>query len=187
MDLNNPAPFVNDYQRGLKPATIRWVMPGWNWTTQVQTAPVAGEILYEPIFVPERTTYDQIGLNVIIGDGVGGLCEIRIYEWAGGLPLSQIVDCGVLSTNAAGTQQLVINQTLERGYYFVASRFDQVPTLSAPGSNVALAPVSGISLTNSQTNIGNCVLTAVAAMADPAPAPTAFRLATYAFIRLREA
>lgn len=188
--INNPPPFVNDYGRALKTATVRWTLPGWllgSAGNQVQTA---GQISYIPIFVPERTTYDRIGINVQLGDGVGGLCDLRIYNWVGGLPGSQVLSAGTVSTNLAGAQEIVINQTLERGYYFLASRCDQAPTLRAAlYSNLGMCPVAGIDTTNSAA--GNALDRVIpyrsAAMADPAPAPTGTSYAELASIRLREA
>ena len=100
----NPQAFVNDYGRGMKPALVRWVAPGWTSGSGVNRAIVANTIYYEPIFVPERTTYDRIGLSVQVGDGAGGEIDLRVFQWAGGLPGALILSAGVVSSNIAGAK-----------------------------------------------------------------------------------
>lgn len=186
--LINPPPFVNDYERALKLAGVRWTMPGWCYFALHVSAILAGEIYYMPIFIPERTLYDRIGIWVQVGDGLGGLAELRIYNWAGGLPTSQVLAPGTVSTNAAGAQEIVIAETLERGYYFLALRGDTVCSLAGIiTSSLNKLPVSGFARTNAQNGFPLSILRVNAAMADPAPAPANPEDSRSAFVRLREA
>ena len=186
--LINPAPFVNDYERALKPAMVRWVMPGWEVGGMENTVIVAGDIYYIPIFVPERTAYDRIAIYIFAGDGLGGLCELRLYNWAGGLPTTQVLAPGTVPTNLAGAQEIVIALTLERGYYFTALRGDQAPTLRGiTPTGVGKCPSPGFIVTNDGNGQRYVGETVTGALADPALAPTGGISSDYAFVALREA
>jgi len=181
----NPA--VEDWERALKPALVRWTTPGWYAAGQVNQVIVAGTIYYLPIFIPERTLYDRIGINVGVGDGLGGLADLRIFTWRDGLPDILILSAGTVSTNGAGQQSIVIAEILDRGYYFLAVRGDQAPTLRSMNLDAAVRPpVPGLQI--DQVNpLDLCVLSVAGVYADPALAPTAALGVAYAFVRLREA
>ncbi|GAI00828.1 unnamed protein product, partial [marine sediment metagenome] len=155
--ISNPAQVEPAYEKALKPAVVRWTMPGWCSATTFNQAILANRIYYMPIFIPERTTYDRIGIFVQAGDGAGGLCDLRIFNFEGGLPTSQVLSAGTVPTNGAGAQEIIINQTLERGYYFLALRDDQAPTLTAQTNNMPKSPVPGLSLTNAAGAVPNSI------------------------------
>ena len=183
----NPAQVEAAFEKALKPAIARWVIPGWLNQGVVNQAIVAGDIYYIPIFVPERTLYDRIGVYVASGDGVGGAADLRIFRSVGGLPDILVLSAGALSTNASGAQELVISETLERGYYFLALRGDQAPSLRGMQSTGAVrTAVPGFQINNASA-ISFCVLDVTGAYADPARAPTGGLGAEYAFVKLREA
>jgi len=188
--ISNPPSVPASYAKALKPAVVRWCVPGWFWEVGNNTVVVLGRIYFEPIFVDTQTTFDRIGINVTGGDGLGGLADLRIFNEALGLPTSLILSAGTVSTNAPGAQEIVINQTLPRGYYFLAVRVDQAPTIrgiAAAGVGGKGTLVSGIALTNALTGFDLLIPSVDAAYADPAPAPTAVETCISAFVRLREA
>ena len=184
--ISNPPMVPAAFEQALKTATVRWVIPGWLFIGEANQLMVLGRIYYIPIFVPVRTIYDRIGVRVAIGDGIGGLANLRIYRWSGGLPATLVLDAGNVSTNAAGAQEIVISETLERGYYFLAVRCDQAPELRGPTGAQTSAPISGLSL-DQATAIILGLPSVDGAMADPALAPTATEVIDRCVVRLREA
>ena len=186
--IYNPPILVELYERALKLAVVRWVKPGWIWQSAFSQVVIAGVIHYEPIFVPERTTYDRIGVFVSVGDGVGGEADLRIFNFEGGVPTSLVLSAGAVSTNAMGAQEIVISQVLDRGYYFLACRCDQTPELRGiTASGLSKTSVPGFGLANAISDFNEIVGLVTAIYADPAPAPTSSEVATHAFVRLREA
>lgn len=187
--INNPPAFVNDYLRALKPAVVRWSMPGWGWPIHDPETVVAGIIHFCPIFVPERTTYDRIGIYITVGDGAGGQADLRIFNWDGGIPTSLILNAGVVPTNIGpAAEEIVINQTFERGYYFLASRFDQAPTVAGiKRDDLWKCPVQGRGVLNGLEDFAHCICLVTAVYSDPAPVITGMVDSSRAFVRLREA
>ncbi len=178
---------VEDITRPLKPPTVRWVIPGWAWTSQLNTVVAANRIYYLPIYVPEDTNYDRIGINVQAGDGAGGAADLRIFEWDTGVPGDLILSAGTVSTNGAGAKEIVIAEALTRGWYFLAIRCDQAPTLYGSGIDRGVtAPVGGVAITNSTAGPNGTILYDDAAYADPAGAVDGVQTSIYTFVRLRE-
>lgn len=191
MVINNPNIGLLDFpDRSLPfPSTEVWELPGWSWRQgAVGQAAIAGRLVYIPIFVARNTTYDRIGLWVTAGDAAGGVCELRIYNWEDGIPTTQILAPGTVSTNAGGAKEIIISLYLARGSYCLATRCDQTPGLA--GINLGeefTAPVR--SMLNSvllTAGAWNNVLTFVTGvMADPATTPTAVTDPRFATVRLR--
>lgn len=173
-----------DYPNKLKPAVARYVIPGW-YAEDLTTAIVdAGRIYYIPIFVSETTTYIRIGIRV--GTGVVGTADLRIFAWNGGLPAALILSAGTVDTSVAAWVEIVINQQLTRGYYFLAMRCTGAPTLYGPLVVAAVTPPVPGFATTGVPSVREVVLYVDAAYANPAPAPTGVVRAVYAFVILRE-
>ena len=170
----------------LVPPIVRWTMPGWVSLLGANQLVSANRTYYTPIFVPESVSYDRIGIRVGVGDGVGGLADLRIFEWDAGVPGALVLSAGTVSTNAAAAVEIIIAQTLEPGLYFLAVRCDQAPQLVGISSQAAVAPVSGIETTNA-IQLLNVVLYDDAAYADPAGPVDGVDDCQFAFPRLREA
>ena len=179
------------------PIAARWVIPGWfTYNVGADIAVTANRIYYTPIRVAATETYDRIGIDVGVGDGAGGLADLRIFEWtAGGVPGDLVLSCGTVSTNAAAVVEIDISATavgvtgLPRGYYFLAIRCDQAPQLlnivPAAGQMGIGMPVSGISTVNG--GAANLVIPYDdAAYADPAGAVDGVQTYGYCFVWLRE-
>jgi len=173
-----------DFPMKLKPALTRYVMPGWLISSGVTTDATAGKIFYTPIFVSETTTYTGIG--IMVGTAAEGSADLRIFEWDNGIPGSLILSAGTVDTGTTGVKEIVINQQLARGYYFLAVRCTATPKLYGAGlTAVSAAPVSGF-IKSGGANVRRVVLVVSAAYSDPAPAPTDAYEPNYAFVFLKE-
>jgi len=168
-----------------------WVIPGWWVSNSAAIAIVVGRLYYTPIFVNERRIYDRIGVSVWIGGGAGTLARLGIYGWSDGLPGALILDAGTVPTIAMGAQSININQTLERGHYFLALVGDATPQLFSPSTTTCVPPVQGMSAILSPS-VGEVILyldgrvaDVAGGLADPAPAPTAASDVTDAHVVLR--
>lgn len=133
----------NDYPFKLKPAIVRWVVPGW-YAGGISTAGVTtGRMYYQPIFVEEPTTYIRIAIEVTAAGGAGSLARLGIYNFSDGLPGSLVLDAGTVVTDAIAIVEIVIAQTLMRGYYFTAFVCDSNPTCRNLNSGTCSPPVAG--------------------------------------------
>ena len=179
------------------PIAARWVIPGWfTYTAGQNRAVTANRIYYTPIRISALETYDRIGINVGVGDGAGGLADLRIFEWtAGGVPGDLVLSCGTVSTNAAAAVEIDISATavgttgLSRGYYFLAIRCDDTPQIvnvvPAAGAHSVTAPVSGISTANGGP-ADEVIPYDDAAYSDPAGAVDGILGYQFCFVWLRE-
>ena len=167
----------------LKPNLTRWVMPGWYAASTCATAPTVGRIYYQPIFVEEMTTYIRIGVDVSLA--AAGTADLRIFNWADGVPGALVLSAGTVDTGATGLKEITISQQLTRKYYFLAVRCTAACNLiGIPTTSALRTPVSGLQVTN--TAPGGQILYVDAAYADPAPAPTGVLGVGFALVRLRE-
>jgi len=174
-----------DFPMKLKPAVTRWVIPGWSSHGYSTGAVTAGRIYYVPIFVTETTTYIRIGIYV--NTAVVGTCDLRIYNWSSGLPSSQVLSAGLVDHNILGSRELVIDQQLTRGYYFLAYRCTGAPALRSPGiSRIGNTSVPGIADNCGSNGLPGCCMMVDAVFTDPAPAPTGLAWAYNAAVFLRE-
>ena len=177
---------VGDINRKLQPPIVRWTSPGWYWTDPFSSVVTANRIYYMPIYVEETTTYIRIGIEVNAGDGAGGVADLRIFEWDNGVPGDLILSAGTVSTNGAGLKEIVIAEALTPGYYFLAVRCDQTPTLVGPSPSLSTTvPVSGLSLTGNMINKG-VILYDDAAYSDPAGTVDGSAFQQFGFLTLRE-
>lgn len=166
-----------------------WVIPGWYTAGSSTITIAAGRVYYIPIFVSEQHTYDRIGIDV--DADAGTLARLGIYKWSGGLPGALILDAGTVATNAIAAVAAVINQVLERGYYFMAIVADNTPTLASPSTSFLAPPVQGMDNTCSLR--AEYVVLVVdgeggqvaGGLADPAVAPTSAIAAAYCTVMLR--
>ncbi|MBT9165248.1 MAG: hypothetical protein DDT23_01263 [candidate division WS2 bacterium] len=174
-------PAMADYPQKLKPAVVRWVRPGWYAPYSTHTTVTGGVIYYIPIFVEETTTYIRIGIHVTTA--MVGTADLRIFSWRDGIPHSLILSAGVVDTGTIGEKEIIISQTLNRGYYFLANRCTSSPALI--GISGGSAPVAGIGMFLGNVE-GNVILTVSAAYANPAPVPTGATGIRFATVQLRE-
>ncbi len=186
MILNNP--LVNDYPMKLKPALVRWALPGWSFHSKQAGLPlVNGDIVYEPIFVSEETTFIRVGCEVTTAGAGGSTLEIRLFAWEDGVPGALIEDFGNVSLAAIAQVEIVISTTLARGYYFLAYRTAtgvnavlEVPLITAS----VVPPIPGLGV--APGGIARPLLGVTSAWADPAPAPTTVLPFTWVGVQMRE-
>lgn len=174
------------------PPIVRWAIPGWDYITGNNTTVTANRTYYTPIYVPELTTYDRVGIYVQAGDGAGGLADLRIFEWTAGVPGALVLNCGTVSTNAAAAVEIdtgatVIGTTGLNGLYFVGCRCDKTPTIIGVSGTNFTPPLSGTATTNHITSVGNGIIPYDDAVySDPAGAVDGMLDVTYTFVRFRE-
>lgn len=81
----------------------------------ISAGPVRGATTLAPFVVPERATYDRIGLW-------GGHGRLAIYGSANGLPANLLRDFGILLGQNSSMNSIAIDLVLPPGLYWVAVR-----------------------------------------------------------------
>lgn len=156
------------YPRSLRMPGTTWRTPGWTNNSRANVNVTGGRIYYIPIFIDKTTTFDRVGFTVVTA--TSHLLEVRLYEWDNGLPGSVIHTPGSVSVGTTGYKEIVIDWTLEPGYYFLAYRSGGAVTLwGLNDSTVISCPVSGVS--DAANMIHQPILAATTAFSNPAPAP----------------
>lgn len=172
------------YPRSLRLPGTRWRLPGWSNNSRGTTNVVGGRIYYIPIFIDKLTTFDRVGLTVV--DASSHTLEVRLYEWDDGMPGSLIHAPGSVSVGTTGYKEIVINWTLEPGYYFLSYRSSGDVTLwGLNDDTVTSCPVSGVRMY--PTLLQYPILSAIASFSNPAPTPDFSSEARFACVVLREA
>ena len=182
-----------DYTAKIKPATVRWVMPGWSYRSAASVVLASGYVHYIPIFVSEPTTYIRIGIDVSAAGAGGTLARLGIYAWNNGVPGALILDAGTVAIDAIAQVEIVISQLLQRGYYFLAIVCnDANAACNGPNdSSMVTCPVSGVNGANTYLfgvvlSISGQVAQVAGGLSNPAVAPNALQVANYAVVKLRE-
>lgn len=86
-----------------------------------QTSPV-NRSYYLPIFVPETTTFDRIGVRTSTSFAGTATVRLGIYADSGGNPGTVVLDAGTISAIASNSiYQITINQSLDAGLYWLAN------------------------------------------------------------------
>lgn len=109
----------------------RYYFPG---PTSASTVVVAANTLYvAPMIVLKKQTFTKIGAEIVTGAGTNA--RLGVYNWAGGLPSTLLVDGGAISSSSIGYHEntgLVI--TLNPGVYGLAFLPDNTPTVRIAGT-----------------------------------------------------
>lgn len=168
----------------IEPAVVRWVIPGWFFTSVVNYIGIAGRIHYIPIYVSKTTTYIRVGCYVQTASA--GSADFRIYNWSGGLPSSLVLNPGsTVDTGTTGLKEITISQQLTPGFYFLAIRNTGTPALYGPDEEWSVVPpVSGCRQTLTAPSM--VIMSVDAVYADPAPTPTGVSFVGTAMAYLRE-
>jgi hypothetical protein len=94
---------------------------------------------YLPFYVSKTTTFDRI--SILTGATFSGTSLVRlgIYQSTNGLPDTVVLDAGTVAPNSSnGNFAITINQTLNKGWYFLANNSITAATvnnyMSASGS-----------------------------------------------------
>lgn len=174
-----------DFPKKLKPGIgeIHWECPGWYAAESDFQLFVAERIYYIPIFVSEAHTYIRIGVEV--STGAVGTADLRIFAWNNGVPGALILSAGTVDTTIIGIKEIVINQLLTRGYYFLAIRCTAAPILMGLYTATAIStPVPGYYAGVGMPRL--VILYLSAAYTDPAITPIEGTIASFNVLRLRE-
>jgi hypothetical protein len=119
---------------------------------------VANTIYAMPLFVPDSTSFDRIGLEIITAAAAGKLFRVGIYSDDGALsPDELVVDSGALAADTPGIAlvQATISQSL-RGLYWLVVLSDGAPTVRAtpPGAAVPILGQDVGNAVGATVNIG---------------------------------
>jgi hypothetical protein len=79
-------------------------------------------------YVNESHAYDRIAVHVTTRAAPSNI-QLGIYEDSAGVPGNLILDAGNVSGASTGGKEININQTLARGWYWLAAVSDSTPTL----------------------------------------------------------
>lgn len=105
------SPAVGDYFMGLGKVGANTASPA---------ALVANTLYANPIFVPQKMTFDYIAVQVTTTHN-GQHIRLGIYNFVAGLPTTLLADLGVITLGAAASfSTLAITLTLAAGIYFTA-------------------------------------------------------------------
>ncbi len=86
-------------------------------------------LLGQPFLVPKRHTYDRIALHVDTAEaGVSVRLGIYRHDALNVVPAGLILDAGTVSLATTGKKELVIAETLNPGWYWLATLSDATGT-----------------------------------------------------------
>ena len=167
-----------------------WHQPGWYSAGFATVQPGYALLLYIPIFLPRPTTYSGIGISVQAAAGT--LARLGIYNANAGSPSTLVLDAGTVSIATTGDKIIAISQLLQAGNYFLAYVSNNVPTLYAPSTALAISPASTGFSGGGVIGGNNNVVSAAGRVADvagglvsPAPAPSTTQPSDRAVVALR--
>jgi hypothetical protein len=90
---------------------------------------VAATMYAMPFLVGATHSYDRISIHVTTAGAAGKLAQLGIYADSGGVPGALILDAGNVSVASTGGKEININQSLARGWYWLACLSDGTPIL----------------------------------------------------------
>ena len=94
--------------------------------TAVNTGPIVNRTYYSPIYISESALFDEIVIRTQTFTGTA-TCRIGVYNNSGGKPSTVLFDAGTVSATAATTvYSITISQTLNPGWYWLASNCQTV-------------------------------------------------------------
>lgn len=111
-----------------------YIIPGWNVTSYGSGVIQANELEYTLTYVPQAMSFDRISVQVTISGLAGKVMRLGIYDASVNAesmlqPNALILDAGVVAIDSAGIKEININQSLEPGYYFLASLSNDAVTV----------------------------------------------------------
>ena len=99
---------------------------------------------YTPIFINGSTTFDRIAIRATSGFSGSATVRLGIYEDTAGIPSTLILDAGTVNpTTANATFQIIINQTLETGFYWLAFCQQETAPAGSGYSGNAASTING--------------------------------------------
>jgi hypothetical protein len=77
--------------------------------------------IYLPIYLSGTTTFDRIAVRTSTSFSGTSTMRLGIYNCSGGLPTTVVLDAGQITATATSTlYSIIINQTLNSGFYYLA-------------------------------------------------------------------
>ncbi len=107
------------------------------FTGPTGTAMFANILAFVPFCCGKRTTFSEIGLQVTAA-GTGSV-RLGIYKNGAGQPTDLVLDAGTVAVTSTGVKTITIAQTLDPGWYWLASVFQ------SGGSPAAIASITTVS------------------------------------------
>lgn len=109
--------------------------------------PGLGQLRLAPFFVPVRRAFDRIGMDLSIAASAGGVLRMGIYAQGAGWPGALLLDAGTVDSTSTGPREIVIAQTLDPGFYWLAVVAQVAAPYwryhGSPGASRAFAPTTG--------------------------------------------
>lgn len=107
---------------------------------------VLNALYFMPFEVGKTSRFDRIACEVTTAGGAGALCRLGIYDTGtDGMPNNLVVDAGTIDGNVVAAAELVINQSLNTGLYWLAI-VAQVAAASVRSAATAVSPYIGQSV-----------------------------------------
>lgn len=102
-----------------------------------------------PFAVPVAVTVDRIACRVTTAGSAGAVARMGIYQDDGtGYPGALVLDAGTVATTTTGVKEIVINQTLQPGLYWLVVGGQGAPatntTFQTNGTGVGSVNVSSL-------------------------------------------
>jgi len=113
--INNGGYADNRYYRGIGEVSAN-------------SAFAANKLWAVPFAIGETTTFTRIGAQVA-SIPAAGAARLGIYNMAGGVPTSLVLDAGTIDVSTTGEKEITISQTLDAGFYCLALVGNATPTL----------------------------------------------------------
>lgn len=125
-NFNNPNPEIPGLLSRPRSAGLWYGQPGGS-VAATAVALTADRIALVPFLVITTETFDRIGITVTVG--AVGKARLGIYQNVNGLPGALVLDAGEVDTAVAEDKEIVINQTLSPGLYWLAITSNATPTV----------------------------------------------------------
>ncbi len=141
---------------------------GGSNVTTTSTAMV-NKIYAVPFLVLVEETFDRI--SITIQTAAAGNARLGVYRDNGYAPGSLLVDAGEIDTGTTGDKEIVINQILSPGLYWLAIIYSAAPKVYAPNFTVNLLGLGSNNVQGSGNGMVYLTDQAYGALPDPHPTP----------------
>jgi hypothetical protein len=109
------------------------------WTTGTSGGLGNNTLRLIPFYVSQPTCIDRIGTEVTVAGEAGSVVRLGIFDDAGGLPGSPVIDATV-SAAAIGTPEATVFTVLMPGWYWVGGVVQGAPTTQPTLRTAASSP-----------------------------------------------
>ncbi|MHC5768719.1 MAG: hypothetical protein ACYTXI_24470 [Nostoc sp.] len=110
------------------------------------TAFAPNYIFYTYFYIAKKQQFNRISTITNAVGGTGSTIRIGIYNVAGGIPTTLVIDAGTISAETVAIKEIIINVTLETGWYaFACSSTSGSTTIIAVSANSMSAGFLGVS------------------------------------------